>query len=98
MYLCIVFRQIERRRESAFSLFRERELGHFTKVQSRNKDNCPLGLYSISCDIHQVESQQDLIYFVPTKRESKPYVRDGEKWMAPLFAVIRNKINPPDEP
>ena len=46
-------------RESAFSLFRRRELGHFTKVQRRNKANdFSLVLYSYSNEIHQVESYQ----------------------------------------
>lgn len=46
-------------RESAFSLFRECELGHFTMVLNRNKVNVfSLALYSYLYDIQQVEYHQ----------------------------------------
>lgn len=49
-------------RESAFSLFRECELGHFTKVLNRNKVNVfSLVLYSYFNDIHQVELHQQTL-------------------------------------
>ena len=61
-------------RESAFSLFRRRELGHFTKVQRRNKANdFSLVLYSYSNEIHQVElHQQTLSSLYQTKGSPSP--------------------------
>ena len=56
------FNRKERPRESAFSLFRECELGHFTKVLNRNEANdFSLVLYSYSNDIHQVELHQQTL-------------------------------------
>ena len=56
------FNRKERPRESAFSLFRECELGHFTKVLNRNKVNVfSLVLYSYFNDIHQVELHQQTL-------------------------------------
>lgn len=56
------FNRKERPRESAFSLFRECELGHFTKVLNRNKVNVfSLVLYSYYNDIHQVELHQQTL-------------------------------------
>ena len=59
------------------SLFRERELGHFTKVQSRNKD-----IIYLDCIRHIATyakwSLDETLSTLYHKRESKPYVRDGE--------------------
>ena len=58
----LVNRQCGLPRESAFSLFRECELGHFTKVLNRNKVNgFSLVLYSYFNDIHQVELHQQTL-------------------------------------
>ena len=68
------FNRKERPRESAFSLFRRRELGHFTKVQRRNKAiEFSLVLYSYSNDIRQVElHQQTLSSLYQTKGSPSP--------------------------
>lgn len=59
LYLCIVFQQIERPRESAFSLFRECELGHFTMELSRNESMIShLYCIRIFYDIQRVELHQ----------------------------------------
>ena len=82
------FNRKERPRESAFSLFRRRELGHFTKVQSRNEVNdFSLVLYSYSA-IYTKWSYISKPYLLCTKQKGVQALRLrlGE-WMAPLSSL-----------
>ena len=82
-------------RESAFSLFRRRELGHFTKVQSRNEVNdFSLVLYSYSA-IYTKWSYISKPYLLCTKQKGVQALRLrlGE-WMAPLSSLWLNRSEP----
>lgn len=69
------FNRKERPRESAFSLFRRRELGHFTKVQSRNEVMVsPLDCIRFATTYTKWSFIKRPHLLCTNKRESKPYV------------------------